>query len=233
MDATEGATILFRVATESATIATIKDTAAKVANAVQTTAASIATKAWAASTVAPQRGDVREPDRHHHRGRHAPDRARSCSIATKTTWFQDIWAAAWGAIKTASAAVWSWLENTASTVLEGILWPIEQVKKAFDKIVDAIESVISWIGKIKLPKAVSDVIDKIGSILPFSSGSGGSSASTAPTVSAQAMGRTGLGGGSTTINLLVPESSDPVATSRYLKALIRRGEAAGVQFGTT
>lgn len=30
-------------------------------------------------------------------------------IATKTTWFQDIWAAAWGWIKDAAAAVWDWI----------------------------------------------------------------------------------------------------------------------------
>jgi len=30
-------------------------------------------------------------------------------IATKTTWFQSIWKAAWGGIKTAAVAVWDWL----------------------------------------------------------------------------------------------------------------------------
>jgi hypothetical protein len=44
---------------------------------------------------------------------------------------------------------------------------------------------------------------------------------------------TGGTGGATTVQVFVPESSDPVATARYLKALIRRGEASGVIFGTT
>jgi len=33
------------------------------------------------------------------------------------------------------------------------------------------------------------------------------------------------------VQVLVPEASDPVATARYLRALMRRGEAAGVLFG--
>lgn len=32
-------------------------------------------------------------------------------IATKTTWFQDIWSAAWGWIKDAAAAVWDWISD--------------------------------------------------------------------------------------------------------------------------
>ena len=32
-------------------------------------------------------------------------------IATKTTWFQDIWETVWGAIKTAAEAVWTWLQG--------------------------------------------------------------------------------------------------------------------------
>jgi hypothetical protein len=34
------------------------------------------------------------------------------------------------------------------------------------------------------------------------------------------------------VQVFVPEVSDPVATARYLKALIRRGEASGVLFGS-
>ncbi|MDM4722746.1 phage tail tape measure protein [Micromonospora sp. WMMA1363] len=37
-------------------------------------------------------------------------------IATKTTWFQTIWRVAWGAIKSAAAAVWDWLKSAAAAV---------------------------------------------------------------------------------------------------------------------
>lgn len=46
-------------------------------------------------------------------------------IATKTTWFQDLWNWAWGGIKAAASAVWSWISGT--------LWP-------------GIKSVFMWIG---------------------------------------------------------------------------------------
>lgn len=32
-------------------------------------------------------------------------------IATKTTWFQDLWRVAWGGIKSAASAVWDWLKQ--------------------------------------------------------------------------------------------------------------------------
>jgi hypothetical protein len=50
-------------------------------------------------------------------------------IATKTTWFQDIWNAAWGGIKAAAKAVWDWMSNT--------LWP--GIKGVFTGIADAIK----------------------------------------------------------------------------------------------
>lgn len=46
-------------------------------------------------------------------------------IATKTTWFQQLWGWAWGGIKAAASAVWGWISGT--------LWP-------------GIKSVFSWIG---------------------------------------------------------------------------------------
>jgi hypothetical protein len=45
-------------------------------------------------------------------------------IATKTDWFQRLWKWAWGGIKTAALAVWSWIKNT--------LWP--GIKAVFEAI---------------------------------------------------------------------------------------------------
>src|SRR5690606_13734257 len=39
-------------------------------------------------------------------------------IATKTTWFQTIWKTVWGAIKTASIAVWNWLKSALKATFE-------------------------------------------------------------------------------------------------------------------
>lgn len=54
-------------------------------------------------------------------------------IATKTTWFQDIWNAAWGGIKKAASATWDWMKNTLwpglknffTTLGDVILWPFK------------------------------------------------------------------------------------------------------------
>jgi hypothetical protein len=226
MDAAEGASTLFKVAQESLSLVTIKDTAAKIANTVATTAGNVATKLWAATQWLLNAAMSANPIGLII-GLVIGLIAVIVLIATKTTWFQDAWAAAWGAIKTAAAAVWDWLEDAAGTALDAILGPIDAVKAAFDAVVDAIESVINWLKKIKMPKVLEDIGGFIGGILP-----GGNAAGTgAPGVTSHAMSRA-TGGGSTTVQVYVPEASDPVATARYLKALIRRGEASGVIFGT-
>jgi len=271
MDATEGATILFRVAQESLSLSTIKDTAARIANTVATTAASVATKAWAAvqwllnaALNANPLGLII--------GLVVLLVAAVVLIATKTTWFQDIWAAAWSGIKAAAAAVWNWLvsaataawnllvagvriyvgiyvgifegiksavsavwegiKSAAGSALNAILTPIHAVERAFDNVVDAIRSVIEWLGRIKIPDVVKNIGSTIGSIFGRAAPGAGAPPPSGPTVSGRSLGRSAPPAGGVTINVNVPESSDPVATARYLKALIRRGEAAGVIFGT-
>lgn len=50
-------------------------------------------------------------------------------IATKTTWFQDIWRVAWGGIKTAAEAVWNWLKQVPG-------W----IEGAFSRIAGAVSA---------------------------------------------------------------------------------------------
>lgn len=229
LDATEGSARLFKVAQETLTLTTLKDTAARIANTVATTAASAATKVWAAVQWALNAAMSANPIGLII-GLVIGLVAVIVLIATKTTWFQDAWKAAWSAIKAAAAAVWEWIGPAAEAAMNVVLAPIKAVKAAFDAVGDAIEAVIRWLGRIKVPDAIGKIGDFIGSINPFTV-TGGSGAP-APGVSTRAMGRaTGTTAGAT-VQVFVPESSDPVATARYLKALIRRGEAAGVVFGT-
>ena len=231
LDATEGSARLFKVAQETLTLTTIKDTAARIANSVATTAASAATKAWAvvqwllnAAMTANPIGLIIAAI--------AVLIGIIILIATKTTWFQDLWAAVWGGIKDAAGAVWkwikdkaewawewivtivqihidlvlaivdgikatvakvwtwikdkagdawdllvdavqvavdlvvgifegiketignvwTWIKDKAGDALDLILKPVDKVKDAFDKVVDAIRSVIDWLGRIKLPE---------------------------------------------------------------------------------
>jgi hypothetical protein len=228
LDAAEGSTMLFKVAQESLSLTTIKDTAARIANTVATTAANVATKIWAATQWLLNAALSANPIGLII-GLVVGLIAVIVLIATKTTWFQDAWSAAWGAIKTAAAAVFDWLKTAGTVALEGLLWPIEQVEKAFKAVKDAISNVIDWLKKIKIPDALSKVGDFVGGI--FGGGKSAPAGAPAPGLSSRAVS-TAAGGGTTTVQVFVPESSDPVATARYLKALIRRGEAAGVMFGT-
>jgi VIT1/CCC1 family predicted Fe2+/Mn2+ transporter len=56
-------------------------------------------------------------------------------IATKTTWFQDIWKAVWGGIKSAAAAVGSWFRDT--------LWN-KWIRGAWDGIKNKAMDVWNW-----------------------------------------------------------------------------------------
>lgn len=272
MDATEGATILFRVAQESLSLTTIKDTAARIANTVATKAASAATKAWAAVQWVLNAAMTANPI-----GLIIAAVVLLIGviilIATKTTWFQTIWSAVWKGIQAAAAAVWNgikaaavnvfnvitaalrgfsgivsgiwngiksaasaaWdgIKDAAKTALDLILAPVNAIKAAFDHVSDAISDVIDWLGRIKIPDALKKAGDIIGGIFGRSAPAPSSTAGVAPTMSRAASSTRASSAGGVTINVSVPESSDPVATARYIKALIRRGEAAGVRFGTT
>jgi hypothetical protein len=216
LDAAEGSTMLFKVAQESLSLTTIKDTAARIANSIATTAASAATKAWAAvqwllnaALSANPIGLII--------GLVVGLIAVIVLIATKTTWFQDAWKVAWGAIKTATSAVFEWLKDAGPAALEVLLWPIKQVKKAFDTVVDAIESVINWLKKIKVPDAISKIGDALGAINPFSVAPGGG-APPAPGVSSQAM-TTSTGGAGVVIN--ISGALDPVGVARQIRTILR------------
>ena len=139
-------------------------------------------------------------------------------IATKTTWFQDAWNAAWKGIKTAAKAVWDWLGGAAEDALNIVKKAIEPVKKAFEAVGNAISNVIDWLGKIKMPKVLSDIGDTLGNLNPFmvaptSSGTvaaiGG-----APVLSTRAASSSARGNSGVTIN--VNGALDPVAVARQI-----------------
>jgi len=70
-------------------------------------------------------------------------------IATKTTWFQDIWAAAWGAIQDAAAAVWSWLKDVAGATWRAITTALRIYIgiyiAIFEGIIAGAQAVWSWL----------------------------------------------------------------------------------------
>jgi hypothetical protein len=80
-------------------------------------------------------------------------------IATKTTWFQDLWRAAWGGIKAAASAVGSWFSDT--------LWP--KIRGAFDGILGAGKRVWGWLQA--LPGRIAGAFASVGEAIarPFRS----------------------------------------------------------------
>lgn len=70
-------------------------------------------------------------------------------IATKTTWFQDLWNTVWGAIKAAAGAVADWFMNTI----------VPSLKKAWEQLQTAISAVIDFlIGYFKFWLSVYEAI---------------------------------------------------------------------------
>ena len=68
-------------------------------------------------------------------------------------------------IKDSVGGVFDWLKETATKALDAILAPVEAIKTAFDRVVDAIRSVIDWLGRLKLPDAVKNIANTINGIL--------------------------------------------------------------------
>ncbi|MDP9799343.1 F0F1-type ATP synthase membrane subunit c/vacuolar-type H+-ATPase subunit K [Catenuloplanes nepalensis] len=79
-------------------------------------------------------------------------------IATKTTWFQDAWAWAWGGIKAAALAVGRWFRDT--------LWR-DWILGAWNGIISAGERVWGWMSS--LPGKIKNAFARIADILssPF------------------------------------------------------------------
>jgi hypothetical protein len=79
-------------------------------------------------------------------------------IATKTTWFQDLWRVTWGGIKDAAAAVGSWFRDT--------LWN-KWIKGAWDGIVNAGKNAWNWMKE--LPGKIKNTFARIADFLfaPF------------------------------------------------------------------
>jgi hypothetical protein len=142
----------------------------------------------------------------------------------------NIYISIWEGIKAAVAAVWDGLKDAASTALDAILVPINAVKSAFDKVVDAIRSVIEWLGKIKIPDVLSSIGDAIGGLFSAPTqaaarstgrafvGGGVSAFGAAPALSASAGSRTGAA------TIVVQGALDPVAVARQIRLILGNDE---------
>lgn len=133
-------------------------------------------------------------------------------------------------IKSAVGAVWDFLKRAATNALDAILVPVNAIRSAFDRVVDAIRSVIEWLGKIKIPDALSKAGDIIGGIFgrsaapaATSTGTRAFSATAAPTArgfaapSLSSLASASSGGG---VTVVVQGALDPVAVARQIRQIL-------------
>jgi cell wall-associated NlpC family hydrolase len=70
-------------------------------------------------------------------------------VATKTTWFQRLWTAAWGAIKGAAVAVWNWIKGNWPLLLTILTGPIGAavvlIIRNWNKIKPVVGAVITFV----------------------------------------------------------------------------------------
>lgn len=131
-------------------------------------------------------------------------------------------------IKSAVGAVWDWLKEAARKALDAILTPINAVRSAFDRVVDAIRSVIEWLGKIKIPDVLKNIGSTLGNLNPFSATAAASS--TAPSVAARGVSAFAAAPALTnarSVNvptIVVQGALDPVAVARQIRLILRADE---------
>ena len=82
-------------------------------------------------------------------------------IATKTTWFQDIWRVAWGAIKSVAVSVWEWLSSLP-----------DKIGSAFSKVTDAVSAPFKA-GFKMIARAWNNTIGRLSWTFPSIFGIGG------------------------------------------------------------
>lgn len=190
-DSVSGAADLLHLATESGTIKTIANTAAVVGNTVATVAttvaqkaAAVASEAWTGAQWLLNAALDANPVGLIVVGIVALI-AIVVVIATKTTWFQTLWKAAWGGIKTAAVDVWNWLKgfpgmlgtafkDVGTIILTPYKWAFNAIADVWNNTVGGLSFHIpSWVPGIggdgfsmpKIPKFHS------GGIIPGAPGS--------------------------------------------------------------
>jgi TP901 family phage tail tape measure protein len=86
-------------------------------------------------------------------------------IATKTTWFQQLWSWAWGGIKAAAVAVWDWIKGNWPLLLTILTGPIglavSAIVRHWDKIKSGANTVWQWV-KTNWPLLLAIITGPIG-----------------------------------------------------------------------
>jgi hypothetical protein len=135
----------------------------------------------------------------------------------------NIYISIWEGIKSAVGAVFDWLKDKAETVLKIILKPVHAVEDAFNAVVDAIRSVIDWLGNIKMPAPLQKIADTIGNLNPFSMTAPGVPTAV-PTVAPALTATASSSRGSSGPTIVIEGAIDPVAVARQVRLILRSDE---------
>lgn len=167
LNAAASAASLLVLATDALKLSTIKTTAATVAAKTATLATSVATGVataaqwlWNAAFAASGIGLIVIGI--------AALVAAIVWVATQTTWFQDVWAWAWGGIQSAAAAVWDWIKGPLWSGIKTVFgWIADVVTLPSRMALVAFGKMIDWFADV--PGRLRSTFSGVASILsaPF------------------------------------------------------------------
>lgn len=123
----------------------------------------------------------------------------------------------WNAIKSAGATVWAGITTAARRGLQPILDLIHSISSAFNAVIGAIKDVISWLGRIKVPK-----IPGLSKLLGSPSAASASAAAAPSLMGARGLSAPAVaaaGGGGVTFNLYGVLGAEDAA--RRIRAILR------------
>jgi hypothetical protein len=152
-------------------------------------------------------------------------------IVDAVKFYIGLYVAAFEGIKDAVGAVWEWLKDAARTALDAILKPVNAVRDAFDRVVDAIRSVIEWLAKIKIPDVLGSIGDAIGGL--FSAPSAAAARSTGTGFAVAGVGARAFSSGAPTLSassmsgtptIVIQGALDPVAVARQVRQILTTDE---------
>lgn len=140
----------------------------------------------------------------------------------------------WDKIKAAAQTLLSWItgafagafeavKGAATRAFNPIVTIVNSVKSAIDRVVDAVESLIGWLGRIKVPKISLPSIPGFGRSAPSASTAApvaGVPSFTAATSSAAGLSRSSRSTGGARINITVNGAIDPEATARQIRRIL-------------
>lgn len=138
--------------------------------------------------------------------------------------------AIWEAIRSSAGNAWNGLKKLAGTVFDAMLHPINTVKSAIDRVVAAVQKLIDWLGRIKVPKISLPKIPGVttSTASPQAAPSGLLRAGPRSTTASGSST-----GGGATINIY--GALDPVAVARQVRQLLNADDRRrrGVHVGRT